>query len=375
MRTVLVYLPLAWLLIAAGSALGEEVTITVFTLKGDKQVETISHASGTTQEGDLFYSVTTTTGEKKKLLGTDVIIKKKVNKKLSDLPEHARNVIAARKKASQEWAERRAVERSAEEERRKKAFIKANELAKVGKEVREAELVERTIRARCAKLEADRQLAVRQSRAAEEDVRRAQRNYDYRRRNDRNWNDRNRRSNRSRYSDSQLRNAERRQQSARSRSEKAQAELSKLKPKLAEAQKKVAEAKKKYAEALKVFKEPVQKPTESVVAETEPTQQTQQEQQVTEEPTPSPKPQQAEAQPEEDREPRARSTVVENVDQGKFIKLADHSFWKIRPEHRSTSTSWKPEQEITVVGCADPMFPYRLVNDATKMAVNARKME
>ena len=374
MRAVCVYLPLAWLLIAAGSAFGEEVTITVFTLKGDKQVETISHASGT-QEGDRFYSVTTTTGEKKKLLDSDVIIKKKVNKQLSDLPEYARNVIAVRKKASQEWAERSAAERSAEEERRKNAFIKANELAKVGKEVRQAELVERTIRARCAKLEADRQLAVRQSRAAEEDARRARRNYDHRRRNDRNWNNRNHRSNRSRHSDSQLRNAERRQQSAKSRAEKAQAELNKLKPELAEAQKKVAEAKKKYAEALKVFKEPVQKPADPVVAETEPTQQPQVEKQAVQEPTPSPKPQQAEAQPEDDREPRARSTVVENVDQGKFIKLADHSFWKIRPEHRSTSTSWKPEQEIIVLGCADPMFPYRLVNDATKMAVNARKLE
>jgi len=359
-------LPLVTLFLFAGCVFGEEVEITVFTLKDGKQVETISHASGM-KDGQRLYSVTTTTGEKKKILGLDVVSQENVKKDLSELPDYARKTVELKRKAREEWAARAAAEQEAEEEKRKHAFIQAAELAKEGKVVREAELQERIIRQRCATLQDAQERAKRQARAAQEDIRRERSNYDRRRRDDRNRNNRNNRNNRDsrydRYSDNRIRDAERRLQNANNQVKQHGEKLAQAKKELAQAEQKVAEAERKYKEALKRFKMPVKTTSETASAETPSTQQ------APEKAPPKP------AAPVKPVEPDAQSTVTENIDRGKFIKLADNSFWQVRPEHRTSSSTWKPEQQVSIFGCADPFYPYRLVNGTTKMAVNAKKME
>jgi hypothetical protein len=367
MRALSGNLLLGWLLLVAGSVLGEEAEIWVFTLKDGKQVEAISHASAM-KEGEKAYSVTTTTGEKMELLGNEVVRKESVKKDISKLPEHARKRLEAQQKVRREWAARAAAEQKADEEKRRMAFVRGAELAKEGKVVREAELAERIVRQRCATLQNTQQRAASQIRAAQEDIRRACSNYDRQRRLDHNRNNNNRRSNSDRYSQDRIRDAERRLEDATKRSKESASKLTEEKKKLAEAQKKVAEAKRKYEEARKRFKQPVSSTADAAGEKTESTKQAPKK-------TPQKAAQKAQPKPAASDEPDARSTVTENIDQGKFIKLADDSFWQIRPEHRISSASWKPEQQVSIFGCADPFYPYRLVNGATKMAVNARKME
>lgn len=362
MHLVQRFLTLICLLLAGGLVSGEEVEITVFTLKDGRKIETISHASGV-KEGQEIYIVTTTKGEKVSLWGPEVTGKENVKKDLSELPEYAREVITAQQKLHESWAERRAAEQKAEEEKRKTALVRAAELAEVGKAVREAELEERTIRARCANLQDEINRSKGQVREAQEDIKRERSNRDRQLRNDRNrQNDRNRRDrDRDRYSDNRIKEAEKRLENANKQIKQSEGELNKAKSELSEAEQKVANAKKQYQEALKRYKVPAPKP-EPVPAETERAFQAAQEAAK-------------KANPQPPEGPKARSNVAENVETGKFIKLADGSFWQVRPEDHIASRHWEREQEIVVYNCADPVYSYRLVNDTTKMAVHAKKME
>jgi len=358
------------LLPIAGFVFGQEVEITVFTLKDGRQVEAISFASGM-QEGERVHSVTTTTGERTVLLGKDVVRKESIKKDASRLPEFARKKLESREKARQEWAARAAAERKAEEEKRRTAHIRAAEIADEGKVLRQAELEERTIRQRCAALWEAHQKALRGARGAQEAIRQA--HFDYRDavedlRSLDHWRVgtpeerarwrflRLRAERRIAGAQEDIQKGERQLQLFTQQANQLAAQLAESKAVLGRAEEKVAEARSRYEEARQRFKQPVEPLADSVIERTQP------------------KPPAGKAQgPSVD--PAGRTTVARTIGKGEFVQLADGSLWEIHPEDRLIASGWEREQEISAVPGADPKYAHRLINSSTKMVVKAQKLK
>lgn len=261
-----------WLLMVAGCVFGKEVEVTVFTMTDGRQIEALSFASATTEDGSSVHSVTTTAGKRIVLSGEEVTSRSSVKKDLAKLPDYARERLESQKKVQQDWRAQADAERKAEELKRRTAFVRAAELAEVGKVVRVAELQERTLRQRCAQLWEAHRRAMAQIKASQEAIIRGQQNLhvavDDLHRYER-WPAHTHEELEQKRA--MLYRAERRIQLARERIRDAErslllatqqandyaAQLAKAKAELAQSEQRVAEARRKYEAARERFKQPV----------------------------------------------------------------------------------------------------------------------
>jgi len=67
--------------------------------------------------------------------------------------------------------------------------------------------------------------------------------------------------------------------------------------------------------------------------------------------------------------------LQENLRNGQFIRLSDHTLWNISPEDTPISQGWITPAEIIVSQSGAPEYPYRLTHSLTGSSLKARKAE
>jgi hypothetical protein len=366
------------LLFSAGCVFGEDVQVTIFTLKDGTKVEALSYASAMQKDVGV-YALTTTSGEKKTLLNSEVVRKEIVPKPLSELPDYTRDKLEAQRKAEKEWSARTAAEKSEEERRRTEALIKGEELSAKYDVVRAASADEQVARQRCAVLWDAHQSALATAKAAQDSIARARADYDNaaddlraldrQRPNtpdelDRWRARRNRADRRMDSAESQIRDSTKDLAAATEQANQHAAELAKAKAVLAQAQAQLAQAQRQYDEAREQAKKKsapsdptgeIIHPADQSTSDARPTQ-----------------PSTGGAAPVATA---TKSTVARSFQEGEFVQLADGSLWEIHPEERTETARWKQEQEITVVNGIDPAYANRLVNSTTHSAARAKRLK
>lgn len=361
-------------------AFGEDVPITVFTLKDGTQVEVVSYASAN-QEGEGIYAVTTTTGDRKVLAASDVARKEVVQRSLDQLPAFAKQKLTTQKKAGEEWTARAAAEKAEEERKRKEALTRAAGMAGEGDALRVAAAEEQAVRRQCAMLWDAQQAALAKAKTSQEAITRARMDWqsasDDLRTLDRwtpdtpdeleRWRSRRLRDERRMVSaENQIRDSTGDLAAATDEANRLAGELAKGKASLEQAQAKLVEAQRRYAEAKERFKTKPAQPSDPAREEIRPAESNGKETRTVP-PTPAGDGTPAGSVP--------KSTVVRSIEKGEFIQLADASLWEIHPEDRVETARWQPEQEVTVVAGNDPKYSNRLINSATQSAVKAKKLK
>ena len=70
-----------------------------------------------------------------------------------------------------------------------------------------------------------------------------------------------------------------------------------------------------------------------------------------------------------------RGTLQENLKNGRYIRLSDHSIWNIHPADISITQGWITPVDIIVGQSSDSNYPYKLTNSVTGSSVRAKKVE
>ena len=64
--------------------------------------------------------------------------------------------------------------------------------------------------------------------------------------------------------------------------------------------------------------------------------------------------------------------VSEKIDEGRIIKLEDGSLWEISPLDRIETMLWLVTDDISVIGSANPFYPYYLLHKSTGEPIEAK---
>ena len=75
--------------------------------------------------------------------------------------------------------------------------------------------------------------------------------------------------------------------------------------------------------------------------------------------------------PQEETQPRA--AIEENLQNGQWIRLSDHTLWEIHPEDTPTAQGWITPVDIIVVQTSESDYSYKLTNSLTGSSLRARK--
>jgi hypothetical protein len=65
--------------------------------------------------------------------------------------------------------------------------------------------------------------------------------------------------------------------------------------------------------------------------------------------------------------------LQENLQNGRFIGLSDHSIWEILPADTPITQSWITAVEIKIEPSSDSDYPYKLTNTLTGSSIKAKK--
>jgi hypothetical protein len=62
-------------------------------------------------------------------------------------------------------------------------------------------------------------------------------------------------------------------------------------------------------------------------------------------------------------------SLVENLNNGSYLRLTDGSIWNIRPQDTLISQGWITEVEVVITPSSDLQYPYKLTNSLSKSSV------
>lgn len=69
-------------------------------------------------------------------------------------------------------------------------------------------------------------------------------------------------------------------------------------------------------------------------------------------------------------------TIEENLKNGRFIRLSNHTLWEINPSDTLITQGWITPVEIKIEqNSGDPTYPYTLTNTLTGSSVRARQAQ
>lgn len=68
-------------------------------------------------------------------------------------------------------------------------------------------------------------------------------------------------------------------------------------------------------------------------------------------------------------------TLSENLHNGQYIRLSDHTLWRVRPQDVPVVQGWITPAEITVTQSDDSHYPYKLTNTVTGSSIHAKKVK
>lgn len=76
-----------------------------------------------------------------------------------------------------------------------------------------------------------------------------------------------------------------------------------------------------------------------------------------------------------DADTKEHGVLTENLNNGRHIRLSDHSLWEIRPSDTPLTQAWITPVEIYVSRSDDPNYPYKLTNSLTGTSVHAKAIQ